>query len=48
MLSRHWLHELTRPAFEEWLKEEPKPVEFIRRWKTIPVPPAYQDRQVRS
>jgi len=29
MLSRHWIHELTRPAFEEWLKEETAPVVVI-------------------
>jgi creatinine amidohydrolase len=26
MLRRFWIHELTRPAFEEWLQEEPSPV----------------------
>lgn len=25
-LSRYWLHELTRPAFEDWLENEPEPV----------------------
>ena len=29
MLSRHWIHELSRPAFEEWLKEETAPVVII-------------------
>jgi creatinine amidohydrolase len=29
MLSKHWIHELTRPAFEEWLEEEPAPVVVI-------------------
>jgi creatinine amidohydrolase len=29
MLSKHWIQELTRPAFEEWLKEEPAPVVVI-------------------
>lgn len=28
-LSRFWLHELTRPAFEEWLENEPAPVIII-------------------
>lgn len=26
---RYWLHEMTRPAFEEYLKSEPKPVALI-------------------
>jgi creatinine amidohydrolase len=26
VLSRFWLHELTRPAFEDWLDNEPAPV----------------------
>jgi creatinine amidohydrolase len=26
MLTKFWLHELTRPAFEEWLREEASPV----------------------
>jgi creatinine amidohydrolase len=29
MLSKFWIHELTRPAFEEWLKEEAAPVVVI-------------------
>jgi len=29
MLSKHWIHELTRPAFEEWLREEPVPVVIV-------------------
>jgi len=29
MLSKFWIHELTRPAFEEWLKHEPDPVVII-------------------
>jgi creatinine amidohydrolase len=29
MLFKHWIHELTRPAFEEWLKEDPAPVVVI-------------------
>jgi creatinine amidohydrolase len=29
MLSHHWIHELTRSAFEEWLKEESAPVVVI-------------------
>jgi creatinine amidohydrolase len=29
MLSKFWLHELTRPAFEEWLEHEPDPVIII-------------------
>lgn len=29
MLARHWIHELTRPAFEAWLEEEPAPVVVI-------------------
>ena len=29
MLSRYWIHELTRPAFEEWLENEPAPVIII-------------------
>jgi len=29
MLSRHWIHELTRPAFEDWLEEEEAPVVVI-------------------
>jgi creatinine amidohydrolase len=29
MLSRFWIHELTRPAFEEWLEQEPDPVVVI-------------------
>lgn len=29
MLSRFWIHELTRPAFEDWLKQEPAPVVII-------------------
>jgi len=29
MLSKHWIHELTRPVFEEWLKEEEAPVIVI-------------------
>jgi creatinine amidohydrolase len=26
MLSKFWIHELTRPAFEEWLREEASPI----------------------
>ena len=26
VLSRFWLWELTRPAFEDWLDKEPAPV----------------------
>lgn len=29
MLSKFWIHELTRPAFEEWLEEEPEPVIIV-------------------
>lgn len=29
MLEKFWLHELTRPAFEEWLKNDPAPVVII-------------------
>lgn len=29
MLSRFWIQELTRPAFEEWLKEEAAPVVLV-------------------
>jgi creatinine amidohydrolase len=29
MLTRHWIHELTRPGFEAWLKEEEAPVIVI-------------------
>jgi len=29
MLSRFWIHELTRPAFEEWFRGEPSPVVII-------------------
>ncbi|RPI78016.1 MAG: creatininase family protein [Desulfobacteraceae bacterium] len=29
MLTHFWLHELTRPAFEEWLENEPEPVIII-------------------
>lgn len=29
MLSKFWIHELTRPAFEEWLDQEPEPVVII-------------------
>jgi creatinine amidohydrolase len=29
MLERFWIHELTRPAFEEWLKEESAPVVIL-------------------
>ena len=29
MLSRYWIHELTRPAFEQWLENEPAPVIII-------------------
>lgn len=29
MLSKFWIHELTRPAFEEWLATEPVPVAII-------------------
>jgi len=29
MLSRFWIHELTRPAFEGWLRREPSPVVII-------------------
>jgi len=29
MLSKHWIHELTRPAFEEWLNDEKEPVVVI-------------------
>lgn len=29
MLSKNWIHELTRSAFEEWLREEPVPVVII-------------------
>ncbi len=25
-LNKYWLHELTRPAFEDWLENEPEPV----------------------
>ena len=28
-LKRFWLHELTRPAFEDWLEHEPSPVAVI-------------------
>ncbi len=28
-LERFWLHELTRPAFEDWLENEPEPVVII-------------------
>lgn len=28
-LSKFWLHELTRPAFEDWIKNEPEPVVII-------------------
>jgi len=28
-LKRFWLHELTRPAFEDWLENEPAPVAVI-------------------
>jgi creatinine amidohydrolase len=28
-LSKFWLHELTRPAFEDWLENEPEPVIII-------------------
>jgi len=29
MLSRYWIHELTRPTFEEWVENEPAPVIII-------------------
>jgi creatinine amidohydrolase len=29
MLSKFWIHELTRPAFEQWLEEEAAPVVII-------------------
>ncbi|MGD2125764.1 MAG: creatininase family protein [Desulfobacteraceae bacterium] len=29
MLSKFWIHELTRPAFEDWLKQEEAPVVII-------------------
>jgi len=29
MLKKFWIHELTRPAFEEWLREEKAPVVII-------------------
>jgi creatinine amidohydrolase len=29
MLSRYWIHELTRPAFEEWVENEQAPVIII-------------------
>ncbi len=29
MLSKFWIHELTRPAFEEWLEKESAPVVII-------------------
>ena len=28
-LNKFWLHELTRPAFEDWLDNEPAPVVVI-------------------
>ena len=28
-LSKFWIHELTRPAFEDWLDKEPEPVVII-------------------
>jgi creatinine amidohydrolase len=29
MLEKFWLYELTRPAFEEWLKDEPAPTVIL-------------------
>jgi len=29
MLSRYWIHEMTRPTFEEWVENEPAPVIII-------------------
>jgi len=31
MLTKFWIHELTRPAFEEWLKEEASPVINLKK-----------------
>ncbi len=28
-LSRFWIHELTRPAFEDWVDNDPTPVVVI-------------------
>jgi creatinine amidohydrolase/Fe(II)-dependent formamide hydrolase-like protein len=28
-LSRFWIQELTRPAFEDWLENEPAPVVMV-------------------
>jgi hypothetical protein len=40
MLTKFWIHELTRPAFEEKVNFL---VDFIRLWKSIPVAAAFRD-----
>jgi hypothetical protein len=40
MLTKFWIHELTRPPFEEKVNCL---VDFIRVWKTISIPAAFRD-----